>query len=137
MGFYIMGNQEFLFLILPSHSYFRSYIVTTSSSKQNLDSIVEAIRHLEGDHLFTTPESATVTVSSSGEVAGPQQVQYTYIFQKLRNEFSSRLPFMNRCRVLDASSLSSYTHISHLVHYHIGGRGRILLGKLGLAYFPG
>jgi len=57
-----------------SSSTARSYIVTTSSSKQNLDSIVEAIRHLEGDHLFTTPESATVTVSSSGEVAGPQQV---------------------------------------------------------------
>jgi len=52
----------------------RSYIVTTSSSRHNLDSIVEAIRHLEGDHLFTTPESATLTVSSSGEVVGPQQV---------------------------------------------------------------
>ena len=51
--------------------------MTTSSSKQNLDSIVEAIRHLEGDHLFTTPESGTMTVSSSGEEAGPQQV---YIF---------------------------------------------------------
>lgn len=30
----------------------RSYIVT-STSRQNLDSIVEAIRHLEGDHLFS------------------------------------------------------------------------------------
>jgi len=57
-----------------SSSTSRSYIVTTSSSRHNLDSIVEAIRHLEGDHLFTTPESATLTVSSSGEVVGPQQV---------------------------------------------------------------
>ena len=36
----------------------RSYIVTTGSAttnntRQNLDSIVEAIRHLEGDHLFS------------------------------------------------------------------------------------
>lgn len=36
----------------------RSYIVTTgsattNSTRQNLDSIVEAIRHLEGDHLFS------------------------------------------------------------------------------------
>ena len=54
--------------------------MTTSSSKQNLDSIVEAIRHLEGDHLFTTPESGTMTVSSSGEEAGPQQV---YIFTEM------------------------------------------------------
>ena len=30
----------------------RSYIVT-GSSRQNLNSIVEAIRHLEGDHLFS------------------------------------------------------------------------------------
>lgn len=30
----------------------RSFILTTSS-RQNLDSIVEAIRHLEGDHLFS------------------------------------------------------------------------------------
>ena len=51
--------------------------MTTSSSRHNLDSIVEAIRHLEGDHLFTTPESATLTVSSSGEVVGPQQVYYS------------------------------------------------------------
>merc|ERR1711978_165444 len=42
-----------------SSSASRSYIVTTSSSRHNLDSIVEAIRHLEGDHLFTTPESAS------------------------------------------------------------------------------
>ncbi len=34
----------------------RSYIVT-SSSRQNLDSIVEAIRHLEGDHLFNEDSS--------------------------------------------------------------------------------
>jgi len=34
----------------------RSYTVTTAAgnnSRQNLDSIVEAIRHLEGDHLFS------------------------------------------------------------------------------------
>ena len=36
--------------------FFRSYTVTTAAgnnSRQNLDSIVEAIRHLEGDHLFS------------------------------------------------------------------------------------
>ena len=44
---------------------FRQYIVTTpmcdTTSKQNLETIVEAIRHLEGDHLFS-------------EEAGPHQV---------------------------------------------------------------
>merc|ERR1719481_1918195 len=42
----------------------RQYIVTQMSdntSKQNLETIVEAIRHLEGDHLFS-------------EEAGPHQV---------------------------------------------------------------
>ena len=43
----------------------RQYIVTTplcdTTSKQNLETIVEAIRHLEGDHLFS-------------EEAGPHQV---------------------------------------------------------------
>jgi len=72
-----------------SSSTARSYIVTTSSSKQNLDSIVEAIRHLEGDHLFTTPESATVTVSSSGEEAGPQQVAGEEIVEYLADDKSS------------------------------------------------
>ncbi|XP_040573828.1 transcription factor AP-4 isoform X2 [Lepeophtheirus salmonis] len=36
----------------------RSYIVTTNNSRQNLDSIVEAIRHLEGDHLFSSEDVA-------------------------------------------------------------------------------
>ena len=44
---------------------FRQYIVTTqmcdTTSKQNLETIVEAIRHLEGDHLFS-------------EESGPHQV---------------------------------------------------------------
>ena len=43
---------------------FRQYIVTQmcdSTSKQNLETIVEAIRHLEGDHLFS-------------EESGPHQV---------------------------------------------------------------
>jgi len=71
-----------------SSSTARSYIVTTSSSKQNLDSIVEAIRHLEGDHLFTTPESATVTVSSSGEVSGPQQVAGEEVVEYLADDKS-------------------------------------------------
>ena len=66
--------QALSLILLLIESLFRSYIVTTSSSRHNLDSIVEAIRHLEGDHLFTAPESATLTVSSSGEVVGPQQV---------------------------------------------------------------
>ena len=40
----------------------RQYIVTSdNTSKQNLETIVEAIRHLEGDHLFS-------------EEAGPHQV---------------------------------------------------------------
>ena len=38
-------------------SFLRQYIVTTqmndTTSKQNLETIVEAIRHLEGDHLFS------------------------------------------------------------------------------------
>jgi len=38
---------------------FRSFIVTTSS-RQNLDSIVEAIRHLEGDHLFSEEQQVSV-----------------------------------------------------------------------------
>ena len=45
--------------------HYRQYIVTTqmcdTTSKQNLETIVEAIRHLEGDHLFS-------------EEAGPHQV---------------------------------------------------------------
>merc|ERR1711953_1465665 len=72
-----------------SSSTARSYIVTTSSSKQNLDSIVEAIRHLEGDHLFTTPESGTMTVSSSGEEAGPQQVAGEEVVEYLADDKSS------------------------------------------------
>lgn len=47
---------------------FRQYIVTTqmcdTTSKQNLETIVEAIRHLEGDHLFS-------------EESGPHQVMGT------------------------------------------------------------
>ena len=43
----------------------RQYIISTpmcdTTSKQNLETIVEAIRHLEGDHLFS-------------EEAGPHQV---------------------------------------------------------------
>ena len=46
----------------------RSYIVT-SSSRQNLDSIVEAIRHLEGDHLFNEDSSHQ------------QQVRYDYEYE--------------------------------------------------------
>jgi len=82
-----------------SSSTARSYIVTTSSSKQNLDSIVEAIRHLEGDHLFTTPESATVTVSSSGEVAGPQQVAGEEVVEYSADDKSS-------CPVMEEESTS-------------------------------
>ena len=41
----------------PSSAQARTYIVNTSSSRQNLDSIVEAIRHLEGDHLFNDSSS--------------------------------------------------------------------------------
>jgi len=71
-----------------SSSTSRSYIVTTSSSRHNLDSIVEAIRHLEGDHLFTAPESATLTVSSSGEVVGPQQVAGEEVVEYMADEKS-------------------------------------------------
>jgi len=49
----------------PETGVTRQYIVTTgmcdTTSKQNLETIVEAIRHLEGDHLFS-------------EEAGPHQV---------------------------------------------------------------
>ena len=43
--------------------------MNNSTTRQNLDSIVEAIRHLEGDHLFSSEEIG----------AGPQQV-ITLIF---------------------------------------------------------
>merc|ERR1712168_796125 len=49
----------------PETGVTRQYIVTTgmcdTTSKQNLETIVEAIRHLEGDHLFS-------------EESGPHQV---------------------------------------------------------------
>jgi len=46
----------------PETGITRQYIVTSdNTSKQNLETIVEAIRHLEGDHLFS-------------EEAGPHQV---------------------------------------------------------------
>lgn len=43
-------------------------VSTTSTSRQNLETIVEAIRHLEGDHLFNdipSPPTATTTGTSS------------------------------------------------------------------------
>ena len=52
--------------IITIQLYYRQYIVTTqvcdTTSKQNLETIVEAIRHLEGDHLFS-------------EESGPHQVR--------------------------------------------------------------
>ena len=58
-------------------SYLRQYIVTTqmndTTSKQNLETIVEAIRHLEGDHLFSDQ--------------GPHEVIFferTIVYQKLK-----------------------------------------------------
>jgi hypothetical protein len=69
-------SREILFYIYFSYTFvvFRQYIVTQmcdSTSKQNLETIVEAIRHLEGDHLFS-------------EESGPHQVSkllYGTIFQ--------------------------------------------------------
>ena len=59
-------------------SYLRQYIVTTqmndTTSKQNLETIVEAIRHLEGDHLFS-------------DQAGPHEVIFcerSIVYQKLK-----------------------------------------------------
>lgn len=43
----------------------RSFIVTTNPTGKNLDSIVEAIKHLEGDHLF----------AETGKGSSPQVVQ--------------------------------------------------------------
>jgi len=79
----------------------RSYIVTTSSSKQNLDSIVEAIRHLEGDHLFTNHDSATLTLSASGEVTGPQQVASEEVV-----EYSTEDKSGDQCPTIEAESTS-------------------------------
>ena len=57
MGVHLYSNLNSVLL-------FRQYILTQMSdttSKQNLETIVEAIRHLEGDHLFS-------------EESGPHQV---------------------------------------------------------------
>jgi hypothetical protein len=58
------SDPKLLFLLTGTMTLFRQYIVTQmcdSTSKQNLETIVEAIRHLEGDHLFS-------------EESGPHQV---------------------------------------------------------------
>ena len=39
------------------HHFIRSYLAATS--RQNLETIVEAIRHLEGDHLFNDDASGS------------------------------------------------------------------------------
>lgn len=73
----------------PMDGVERSYTVTAaagSNSRQNLDSIVEAIRHLEGDHLFSEDRQVvkeevvdystteTIQVPNSGKaVAAPAQ----------------------------------------------------------------
>ena len=61
----VVGHSMLNGILITLLKYFRQYIVTTpmcdTTSKQNLETIVEAIRHLEGDHLFS-------------EEAGPHQV---------------------------------------------------------------
>lgn len=42
-----------------------------NTSKQNLETIVEAIRHLEGDHLFS-------------EESGPHQVRWCYYYSEVK-----------------------------------------------------
>lgn len=61
--------------ILTVGTSLRSYLAATS--RQNLETIVEAIRHLEGDHLFNDDSSGTrkgqlveVEIDAEGEAIG-------------------------------------------------------------------
>ena len=65
-----LSLKESIFHYLP-----RSYLAATS--RQNLETIVEAIRHLEGDHLFNDDASGTrkgqlveVEIDTEGEAIG-------------------------------------------------------------------
>lgn len=49
-----------------------------NTSKQNLETIVEAIRHLEGDHLFS-------------EESGPHQVKWGYYYSEVKDFKERRL----------------------------------------------
>ena len=64
----------YIYLSIYLSICFRQYILTQmcdTTSKQNLETIVEAIRHLEGDHLFS-------------EESGPHQVNiWTWSFVRI------------------------------------------------------
>lgn len=75
---HILGIKQYIFL------YFRQYILTQmgdNTSKQNLETIVEAIRHLEGDHLFS-------------EESGPHQVRWCSYYSEVKVFKGRRLIYL-------------------------------------------
>jgi hypothetical protein len=55
-------------IIEPGSSSYATTCSAGSTSRQNLDTIVEAIRHLEGDHLFRDDDNGAVVVKQLPEV---------------------------------------------------------------------
>lgn len=91
----------------PETGATRQYIVTQmcdSTSKQNLETIVEAIRHLEGDHLFS-------------EESGPHQVVKEEVVEScildedtvVEMTLSSSLPSISTIQQVPISSLAGIT----------------------------
>lgn len=91
----------------PETGATRQYIVTQmcdSTSKQNLETIVEAIRHLEGDHLFS-------------EESGPHQVVKEEVVEScildeetmVEMTLSSSLPSISTIQQVPMSSLAGIT----------------------------
>eukprot|EP00096_Caligus_rogercresseyi_P006495 TRINITY_DN22970_c0_g1_i1.p1 TRINITY_DN22970_c0_g1~~TRINITY_DN22970_c0_g1_i1.p1 ORF type:complete len:304 (-),score=95.88 TRINITY_DN22970_c0_g1_i1:559-1470(-) len=81
----------------------RSYIVTTNNSRQNLDSIVEAIRHLEGDHLF----SSSPTEENSPSRVVKEEVVESESLESENTKISSSKSSSNSSNCNSVSSSSS------------------------------
>ncbi len=74
----LTASKTHFFFIYSTYLYkpfSRSYLAATS--RQNLETIVEAIRHLEGDHLFNDDASGSrkgqlveVEIDTEGEAIG-------------------------------------------------------------------
>jgi len=116
-------NKKFLNCRLPSPSnslddgtpQARLYIANTS--RQNLETIVEAIRHLEGDHLFSDEPAQDVPLALTNKQQQQQQQQTMANSASTKSATTTSASSSSSSSTTSATAASTKQRILHAEHF--------------------
>jgi transcription factor AP-4 len=109
MVYNFSSREHMIFVTVSKENYYFHRLYAPSTSRQNLETIVEAIRHLEGDHLFSdepTPQQEVPLALTTGS-GRMLKVEVSPVEQDYRQGTTTVLRTSASQIILPASSVSA------------------------------